>query len=280
MTGTSPAGAPLPVEQKVENLRKILSRHSAILISFSGGVDSSLLAAIAAGVPGSRASCAILDSPVLPRRALESALEIAGAIGISCRVIPHPVLECREFAGNPPERCYFCKKAGTPLLKEEARRTGAGVIADGLNISDLGQHRPGIRASDEEGIIHPFVDAGISKEDIREIARMMNLPFWNKPSEACLSSRIAYGEAITREKLAMVERAEEMLKDLGFPRVRVRIHGSLARIEVPVSDIPVLISHREPVVQQMRAAGFCYVTIDLEGLRSGSMDLVLPRQVS
>ena len=161
-------------------------------------------------------------------------------IGIACTVLPDPILECREFTDNSPDRCYFCKKAGAALLRDHACLVGADVILDGLNLSDFNQHRPGIRASDEEGIRHPFVEAGITKEEIRVIAREMDLPFWNKPSEACLSSRIAYGDPITVQKLAMVEAAENILKDCGLSQVRVRLHRELARIEILQSEFEIL----------------------------------------
>ncbi|MDD1717133.1 MAG: ATP-dependent sacrificial sulfur transferase LarE [Methanoregulaceae archaeon] len=265
------------INQKVQALRKIFSSYRSVLISYSGGVDSALLANIAHDVLGDRASCAILDSPVLPRRALIDAKNIAARIGIVCAVLPDPLLDCKEFSDNPPDRCYFCKKAGAALLRHHARLVGADALVDGLNISDCDQYRPGIRASDEEGIRHPFIDAGITKQEIRVIARKMGLPFWNKPSEACLSSRIAYSESITVPKLAMIEAAEDILKDFGLSQVRVRLHQELARIEIPVSELEILLPRRNEIVHAFRNLGFHYVTLDLEGFRSGSMDEVLSR---
>jgi uncharacterized protein len=265
------------INQKVQALREIFRRYRSVLISYSGGVDSALLACIAYTVLGDRASCAILDSPVLPRRALEDAKNIAERIGIACAVLPDAVLDCREFADNPPDRCYFCKKAGAALLHHHTRAIDAEIIVDGLNMSDCDQHRPGIRASNEEGIRHPFIEACITKEEIRAIARNLDLPFWNKPSEACLSSRIAYGEPITGQKLAMVEAAEDILKDFGLSQVRVRLHQNLARIEIPVAEIGILIPHRDEIIQKFQDLGFHYITLDLEGFRSGSMDEVLER---
>jgi uncharacterized protein len=270
------AAVPLSrIHQKVQALKEILQSYGSVLISYSGGVDSALLASIAHDVLGDRASCTILDSPVLPRRAFEDAKIIAARIGIACTVLPDPILGCREFADNPPDRCYFCKKAGAALLRDHACLVEAEAIVDGLNLSDRDQHRPGIRASDEEGFRHPFIEAGITKEEIRVIAREMDLPFWNKPSEACLSSRIAYGDSITVQKLAMVEAAENILKDYGLSQVRVRFHQNLIRIEVPESELGILVIYRKEIMQKLKDLGFHYITLDLEGFRSGSMDEVL-----
>lgn len=263
------------IHQKVQALKYILQSYRSVLVSYSGGVDSALLASIAHDVLGDRASCAILDSPVLPRRALEDARSIAERIGIACAILPDPILCCKEFADNPPDRCYFCKKKGAALLRDHARLAGAEVIVDGLNLSDCDQHRPGIKASDEEGIRHPFIEAGIMKEEIRVIAREMDLPFWNKPSEACLSSRIVYGDPITEQKLARVEAAENILKDYGLSQVRVRVHGELARIEILQFEFEILFPYRDEIVHKLKDLGFYYITLDLEGFRSGSMDEVL-----
>ncbi len=259
-------------DSKLLALEKILRSYRSVLVSYSGGVDSAFLAAVAHDTLGDRASCILLDSPVVPRRAVADALSIAERIGIACTVLPEPLLSDEEFTGNPSDRCFFCRKSGAGLLRDHARAMHAETIIDGLNLSDYHQHRPGIRACDEAGIVHPLVDAGLAKEDIREMARESGLPFWNKPSDACLSSRIAYGEPITREKLAMIEASEDLLKDMGFSQVRVRMHGTLARIEVPVPEIGNLVSRREEIACDLRRLGFRYITLDLEGFRSGSMD--------
>ena len=196
-------------------------------------------------------------------------------LGIPLEVIPVPIMEEQTFLSNPRDRCYSCRKLSARILKRRAGELGIACVADGTNRSDLGDHRPGIRASDEEGIVHPFLEAGIAKADIRAIARRRGYAFWNKPSAACLSSRIPYGEEITREKLRMIEAAEEQLHELGFTQVRVRLHGPVARIEVMPEEMEKLLQERGGIEHTFRSIGFRYVTVDLGGFRSGSMDEVL-----
>jgi uncharacterized protein len=176
---------------------------------------------------------------------------------------------------NPSDRCYFCKQISAVYLRKRAAELGLSCIADGINISDTGEHRPGLRASTEEGIVHPFIEAGITKQDIRDIARYLDLPVWQKPSAACLSSRIPYGDAITEGKLRRIEDAETYLASLGIGQVRVRLHGALARIEVHKDDRNTILDQQTAVVRKLKALGFSYVTLDIEGYRSGSMDEVL-----
>ncbi len=263
------------VREKLELLKRAIADRGPMLIAYSGGVDSALLAVIARDVPGSRSRCILLDSPVVPRSAIREAEAIAREHGLELEIVPVPVMEYSRFRKNPADRCYFCKKSSAAILKQRRKDLGFAVIADGINVSDTGEHRPGITASTEEGIVHPFVDAGITKEDIRAIARSLDCSFWNKPSAACLSSRIPYGEEITEEKLRAVESAEDFLREEGFTQFRVRAHGTIARVEVPPQDIPTLIRIKDKLVKKFRAIGFSYVTLDLEGYRSGSMDEVL-----
>ncbi len=260
---------------KLDALKKKISENEKLLIAFSGGVDSSLLAKIAADVLGDRALSVILDSETMPRSELRRAEELGRSLGLNCRTAKLSILQDEEFARNPGDRCYLCKKRSAQLLKEIAAREGISRIADGVNLSDYGDFRPGIKACDEEGIWHPFVEARITKEEIREIAREMGLPFWDKPSSACLSSRIPYGERITEEKLRLVEEAEEYLKSLGFGQLRVRAHGRMARIEVLKEDRERALNLGEDIAKKLKAIGFEYVALDLEGFRSGSMNEVL-----
>ncbi|MDI6719092.1 MAG: ATP-dependent sacrificial sulfur transferase LarE [Methanomicrobiales archaeon] len=264
----------MSVDRKVKDLKDLIAEKGSLLVSCSGGVDSSLLADIAREVLGERYVCVLLDSPLVPRRTLREARRTARELGLQLEVIPLPILESEEFRRNPKNRCYICKKVSARLLKERARERGLSAVADGVNVADLGKHRPGIAACDEEGICHPFVEAGISKEDIRRIARERNLPFWDMPSSACLASRIPYGEEITAEKLERIEAAEEFLRDHGFGQVRVRVHGPLARIEVEPAAMERLFAMRAEVVRAFEDLGFVYVTLDLRGFRSGSMDAV------
>jgi len=246
-----------------------------MLVAFSGGVDSTLLAVLAKEVLGNSTACVLLDSPVVPRAAVEQARQIAYEQGLNLNIIQVPVMEHEEFRKNPANRCYYCKKISAAYLKQQAEELGLACIADGINVSDMAEHRPGLIASTEEGIIHPFIESGITKRDIREIARESGLSVWQKPSAACLSSRIPYGEEITREKLLMIEEAEAFLADQGFGQLRVRLHGSIAQVELLKEEMGKILGMQPAVVKKLKSIGFSYVTLDLEGYRSGSMDEVL-----
>jgi uncharacterized protein len=260
------------VAEKLDLLREIIASKGSMLVSFSGGVDSSLLAAISRDVLGERAVAVILDSPLMPRRELEHARSVARRLGIECIVVYHDILDLESVVENSPARCYHCKRSSAGILRSIARSLGIGCVADGVNTTDYNDHRPGIKACDEEGICHPFVDAGISKSDVREIARSLGLDFWSRPSSACLASRIPYGVRITPDTLKRLEQAEDVLKDIGLSQVRVRAHGDIARIEVLQSEIQEVLMHREVIVNALRKLGFIYITLDLEGFRSGSMN--------
>lgn len=265
----------MDLDAKEQQLRERIAGRGSLLIAFSGGVDSSLLAAVAHEVLGEGCHAILLESPLLPRAAMRDARETAAGLGIPLEVIPLPVMEQESFPGNPPDRCYHCKRLSARVLKERARELGIAWVADGTSASDPGEHRPGLRATTEEGILHPLMEAGLTKEDIRAIARRRGYGFWSRPSAACLASRIPYGEELSIVKLRMVEDAEEVLHALGFTQVRVRLHGELARIEVMPAEMERLWKERERILESLLEMGFTYVTIDLTGYRSGSMDEVL-----
>ena len=252
-----------------------LLRNKDLLISYSGGIDSTLLAVLAQKTLPGNTRCILLDAPIVPRRVVREAVETAGDLGLSCDVVPFPIMENEDFRKNPVNRCYICKKISAQVLKDHAERLGISNIADGINASDLREYRPGLKASEEEGLLHPLLAAGLEKADIRRIAKECDIPVWNKPSSACLSSRFPYGEEITLEKLQMIENAEDFMQDLGFSQFRVRLRGRIARIELIVGEFEKAMSFRERIVETLQSYGFSYITLDLEGYRSGSMDEVL-----
>lgn len=264
------------VTQKTRLLEEIIRKHAPLLIAYSGGVDSSLLAALTREILGEeRMQCILVDGPELPRRGYYSALQTADELHIPLKVIPGIPFSDELKRENPHDRCRYCKLGTYTLLASELRLSGFLFIADGANESDLCEHRPGIDAYSSCGVIHPFIMAGITKQDIRKIAQGKGFSFWNKPSSACLYSRIPYGEPITTEKLLMIEKGEDLLANLGITQARVRHHGTIARIEVLSSEMDLILSAREKIQEYFRDLGFAYVTLDLIGYRSGSLDEIL-----
>ena len=270
-----PKGRSMTLRDKQRILKENIKKRGSMLVAFSGGVDSTLLAVISLEVLGDKSHCILLDSEVVSRTARDQACRIAHELGFQLEIIRVPLLEHEKFCKNPADRCYFCKKISSAFLKQRAADLGLACIADGINVSDTGEHRPGLAASTEEGIIHPFIESGITKQDIRNIARDYGLTVWEKPSEACLSSRIPYGEEITRKKLSVIEDAEKYLTNRGFEQVRVRLHNTIARIEVRKEDMKKILDIQPVLVKKFRSVGITYITLDLEGYRSGSMDEVM-----
>jgi uncharacterized protein len=257
-----------------KKLTEEITGKKDLLISYSGGVDSTLLAVIAQRALPEKVKCVLFDAPIVPRRAVKEAVETAVHLGLSCDVIPFPIMENEEFRANPTNRCYICKKISAKILRNQAEELGISNIADGINASDLREYRPGLKASEEEGLIHPLLAAGFEKADIRRISKECGIPIWNKPSSACLSSRFPYGEEITLEKLKMIEQAEDFIHDMGFSQFRVRLHSKIARIELVADEFEKAMSIREKIVEVLKSYGFSYITLDLKGYRSGSMDEV------
>lgn len=263
------------MEEKNENADKLVgwfSDKESVLVAFSGGVDSSIIAK-AAMLSGKRAVAATASSITYPARELEQAIKTAAEAGIKHIVFEEG--ERPELFSNPVNRCYFCRRGLTDGLKRVAALQGIKTIVDGANADDTKEHRPGMRAMREAGVLSPLMELGFGKKDVREIADYFGLSVKGKPSAACLASRIPYGEEITREKLARIDTAEEFLLGLGFEQVRVRHHGSIARVEVLERDIEKAAALKKDISEKLKSLGFTYVTLDLQGYRSGSMDEVI-----
>lgn len=253
-----------------------------MLVAYSGGCDSTLLLNVAHDVLGDAVMAVTARSETYPSREYEEAREVARALGVKHITIDTSELSVEGFSSNPPDRCYFCKAELFQKLLDVASENGLRFVADGASLDDASDHRPGMRAAAELGIVSPLKEARLTKEDIRQISRSLGLSTWNKPSFACLASRFPYGEEITPEKLKMVEEAEDFIRGLGFRQVRVRHHGSTARIEVPEGDIDRFLEKgvREKVASRLKEIGYVYVSLDLRGYRSGSLNEVLTRSES
>ena len=265
------------LDKKQEKLRRIVRSFKSVAVAFSGGADSTLVAKIARLELGEGAIAVTIDSPLYPGHELSSAAEMARKIGIEHVVVSVDPLMDRAFVNNPANRCYLCKLDDLTHIKRIAEEHGLKEVADGSNLDDSGDYRPGMQAKQELRIRSPLAEANIGKEDVRAISKKLRLPTASKPSSPCLASRIPYGERITREKLRMIEEAEEFLIAKGFESVRVRMHGNIARIEVPPNEIPRLSSPgtRLSITRKLRSLGFTYIALDLEGYRMGSLNEVL-----
>jgi pyridinium-3,5-biscarboxylic acid mononucleotide sulfurtransferase len=269
---------PENVQEKYDHLRVLLTEMGSVVLGYSGGVDSTFLLKVAVDVLGDRALAVIGRSETYPTHEFEEALELARSIGARHRVVHTEETDILKFQENPPDRCYFCKNELFGKLHTVAQEEGIAWVADGTIVDDAGDFRPGMRAHDEQHVRSPLLEAGFRKTDVRAASRVLGLPTWDKPSFACLSSRFPYGTGITKENLRRVDDAETFLRTHGFRAFRVRFHDSnTARIEVAPAELSRLLAEdlREAVVRHLKALGFTYITIDLQGYRTGSMNEVL-----
>jgi len=265
----------MSINNKMLSIQNSLAERGSVLVAFSGGVDSSVLCALAFRALGENAIAVTADSQTLAPGELQCAKKVAEEIGIRHIVVYYNELGEHGFAGNPVDRCYYCKKGLIRELKNIASQNSIRTIIEGTNFSDIKSHRPGHMAVMEEGIYNPFVEFKVTKDEIRKMAHELNLSVADKPSMACLSSRFPYGQRITEVALHRVGAAEEFMKSYGFQVVRVRDHGGIARIEVTPDEMEHLLELKDSVVSEFKKLGFSYVTLDLMGFRSGSMDEVI-----
>ncbi|WP_250847221.1 ATP-dependent sacrificial sulfur transferase LarE [Aquisphaera insulae] len=273
-TGTEPS-----LIARRDALIEALRSYGRIAVAYSGGIDSTVVAQAAYEAVGDAAVAVTAVSDSLASGELDEARELARQIGIRHRVIRTEEFANPDYLKNAPDRCYFCKSELYGRLSGMLATLGADVIASGANTDDAGDHRPGMRAAGENGVRHPLQECGLGKEDVRALAKAWGLPTWDKPATPCLSSRIAYGEAVTPERVRMIDRAEQWLRARGLRLLRVRYHnGDLARVEVPLDELPNLVRPdvREALVPAFRELGFKFVTLDLEGFRSGSLNGLIP----
>ena len=274
------SGATDDLESKGERLQANLRRLGRTLVAYSGGVDSAYLAWAAHQVLGDRMLTIIADSPSLARTQLSDAVAFAQEQSIPLEVVATSELDRPEYVRNDSERCFFCKDELFTLMEDLRQARGFDAIAYGVNLNDQGDCRPGQRAAANHRVVAPLLEVGLSKDEIRALAREAGLRVWDKPASACLSSRIEYGRPVTREALATVERGEDALRALGFRQLRVRHHGEIVRIEIAREELPRALdpAMAAKFASIFKALGFKFVTLDVEGFRSGSMNTLLPAE--
>ena len=277
MTEHSMVSTAVSIEHKYTRLKEIIAGFDSAITAFSAGIDSSLVAFVAHQVLGDRALAITSGSLSLKRADLALARQLAAQWGMAHRVVMTDEIAKADYRANPTNRCFHCKTSLYTLLSAVSDKDKYSVVLNGTNLDDLGDHRPGLVAADDHAVRSPLVEAGFHKADVRELARRLGLPNAEKPQAACLSSRFPYGTAITEALLAQVEQAEELLADIGLTQFRVRHHGDVARLEVMPDDMPMLLQRRQEIESKMKSFGYLYVTLDLGGFRSGSLNDVLRR---
>ncbi|MBI5967074.1 MAG: ATP-dependent sacrificial sulfur transferase LarE [Deltaproteobacteria bacterium] len=270
----NPDGLAKPLQEKLEKAKRMLQEMGSVLVAFSGGVDSTLLLHLAHEELGDRAMALLASSPTYPEFEIQQAKRLAEEWGIRYFELFSNEFQIPGFSQNTPRRCYHCKKELFSLCRKKAETLGLKYVADGSNLDDTADYRPGMEAAQELGIRSPLKEAGLTKKDVRELSYQMGLPTWDKPSFACLASRFPYGTEITVQRLEQVEKAEDFLRGLGFRQLRVRYHGELARVELEPEEIGRLLEEklRTEIVRFLKEVGFIYVTLDLQGYRTGAMN--------
>lgn len=265
------------LDAKYENLKNIINKLESVIVAFSGGVDSTFLLKVAKDTLGENVIAVTARSSTYPEREFQESVKYAEIIGTKHVVIISEELEIEGFSQNPVNRCYYCKNELFSKINAIAKEKGIKYVLDGSNYDDRNDYRPGMIAAREQGVVSPLKEAELTKEDIRELSKRLDLPTWDKPSFACLSSRFPYGNEITQEKLSMVDLAEQYLLDIGFKQIRVRHHGEIARIEVSPEERERFfnLNTMDNIAQKLTEIGYAYVTMDLKGYRTGSMNEVI-----
>jgi pyridinium-3,5-biscarboxylic acid mononucleotide sulfurtransferase len=265
----------MELKEKKQRLYDILGEMDEAIVAFSAGIDSTFVLACAHEVLGDRVLAVTAASETFPERELQEAIELAKKLGVRHEIIEIQEMENPHFVANNPDRCYHCKAGLYSRLQALAEERGIRYVLDGANMDDLGDYRPGRQAAKDFEIRSPLQDAEMYKEELRELAREMGLPNWDKPSFACLSSRIPYGNLITLEKVSQLDRGEERLRGLGFKQLRIRHHDKIARVEVLREELVKAVEYADEITAILKEEGFTYVTLDLQGYRSGSMNETL-----
>ncbi|GIP40804.1 adenine nucleotide alpha hydrolase [Paenibacillus sp. J31TS4] len=265
----------LTIQQKNEKLGELLRGMGRVMIAFSGGVDSTFVLKRAQQELGDQVLAVTAASETFPSREFDAAVGLAEEMGVRLTKTEVKELENADFVANNPDRCYHCKTGLYIHLQNLAREMGYPYLLDGSNVDDLGDYRPGLKAKNEQGVRSVLQEAGLTKDEIRTLSKELGLPTWNKPSFACLSSRIPYGTRIEKHKIDQLDESEHFLNQLGFYQVRVRHHDKIARIEVMPAELPKVLEHRDAIYAKLTSLGFQYVTLDLMGYRTGSMNEVL-----
>ena len=257
---------------KWPDLAKIISRMDSVIIAFSGGVDSTLVAVAAHQILGQKALAVTAVSPALAQKELEETVRLAESFGFAHRIIHTNEMERDGYVANSPRRCYFCKTELYTQITNLANRESYSWVVNGANTDDIGDYRPGMEAATENKVRSPLVEAGLTKDDVRSIAKSLDIPIWDKPAQPCLSSRIPYGTPVTVETLSKIEQAEDYLRGLGLKEVRARHHDRLCRIETGENEMEFAFAHRKEIVSNIKKIGYLWVSLDMTGLRSGSLN--------
>jgi len=263
------------LEQKRERLRGLFTEMGSVLVAYSGGLDSAFVLAAARDALGERAVALTAVSPSLPEREKRDAMRIAEQLGARHELVESSEIHNPDYAANPSNRCFHCKSELYSITTRVRAELDLAYVVNGTNLDDLGDYRPGLEAAKQAGVRSPLVEAELTKDEVRALAKERGLDFWDKPAAACLSSRIPYGTSVTPERLHQIEQLEDALHALGLRQVRVRYHDALARVEVGVGELPRAFEQREAIVAAGRAAGFTFVTLDLAGYKTGSLNQLL-----